>query len=136
MKPKQWLAQNGHIADPNQRGRLSAAHKALIEKAVLDGADIDGYAVSKAVSDTPAPKVERVSVDPNRIADVPDESRPETDWEAHTNNGPIGMRTVCNTCHSSLTYCHCPHPKVWLDSDTEGVVFFRARKSPLPKKKW
>lgn len=134
MRPKQWLFENGHIASPNQRGRMSLAHKQLIEDAVSKGAKIDGFSLVKSKGEDS--KVEKVSVSTDRIADVPDEHRAEEMWEAHTSEGTVGMRTVCNNCTSSLTYCHCQHPRVWVDFDREGVVFFKPRKKPLPNKKW
>lgn len=140
MKPKEWLHKNGHIDNPNQRGRLSAAHKSLIEQAVRDGVNIDGYAVStvqpKTEDEKALPKVERRAAPSDRLIDVPDEARSESDWEAYTASGPVGMLTVCNVCHSSFTYCHCQHPRVWVDHETEGVVFFKPRKTPLSNKRW
>lgn len=131
MKPKQWLFDNGHISEIG-RGRLSRDHISLIEQAVRDGAQIEGYAVSTAAPKTEAeksePAVEKVRHDPNRIMDVPDERRSESVWKAHTFvNGDkvnVGMRTVCNTCRSSLTYCPCRAPIVWVDHEATGVVTF------------
>lgn len=126
MRPKEWLAANGHIDNPNQRGRLSKDHTALIEQAVRDGAKIDGYAVSDKPTDSEV-KVEKVSVDPNRVYDVPDETRPETSWTAHVYIGgekhAVGMRTVCELCSSSLTYCHCRGPIVSVNNETYLVMF-------------
>lgn len=145
MRPKEWLAKNGHIDNPNQRGRLSKDHTALIEAAVRDGAKIDGYSVTPAL-DTGSPtapfvaKVERTSVDPNRIADVPEARRPDTDWVAHIyvdgEKTQVGMRTVCNVCHNSLTYCYCTQPQVnhiGLDTEAQAMVTFTMSKSPMPK---
>jgi len=142
MRPKQWLHKNGHIDNPNQRGRLSREHIALIEKAVREGAKIDGYGAS---TDTPAEggevKVERVSTDPNRIADIGEPRRPETSWKAHTmvdgTKVPVGMRTVCNLCRSSLTYCGCRSPYVNVmdreDTERQGLVIFTMGTFPSPK---
>lgn len=139
MRPKQWLKENGHIADANQRGRLSRENIALIEKAVREGADIDGYAVSKAVpkndTEKAAPAVNRVETGTGvkRIADIPDvQLRDEKVWKAHTTfegvTHKVGMRTACNTCGNSLTYCPCRFPvvNVYGVSDTEatGMVTF------------
>lgn len=139
MKPKEWLLANGHIKEIT-RGRMSREHINLIEQAVRDGVSIEGYAVStvqpKSEDEKALPKVEKRAVSSDRLIDVPDEARSESDWEAHTASGPVGMRTVCNTCHSSLTYCHCQHPRVWVDHETEGVVFFKPRKTPLSNKRW
>jgi hypothetical protein len=108
----------------------------------MDGWDIEGYVVTPGKPDPlakiplPGPTVERVKVDPNRIYDVPDVARDEDSWQAFTSEGEVGMRTVCNGCRSSLNYCHCPHPRVWVDHLTEAVVVFKPRKNPLPAKRW
>lgn len=136
MRPKQWLADNGHIADPTQRGRLSRDHIALIEDAVRNGAQIDGYAVStaqpKTEAEKTAPKVEKVATSSDRVADVPDVLRDESVWKAHTYDDgkavPVGMRTVCNTCGNSLNYCPCRTPTVWIDHERAGMVTFTLRK--------
>jgi uncharacterized Zn-finger protein len=108
----------------NDRGRLSKAADARCQALAAEGIDIQGYEVSGTPQSVKGVTVEKVKHDPNRIADVPDPSRSESDWTAHTSEGPVGMRTVCNLCHSSLTYCWCQHPRVWVDVDTEGVVYF------------
>ena len=143
MKPKQWLFDNGHITVIKQ-GRLSGEHKALIENAVRNGAQIEGFAVSTATPKNEAeksmPKVEKVSVDANRILDVPDEARNENQWEAYRfqDGKPVevGMRTVDNGCGSSLSYCRCESPRVWVDVDNEAMVRFKPRTRPLPNKRW
>lgn len=133
MKPKEWLFKNGHI-EVIGRGRLSAAHIALIHEAVANGVQIEGYSVSKTdiSTDKPEPvKVERIAHDPNRVVDVPDIARDERDFMAYrSENGKrieVGMRTVDNNCGSSLTYCHCESPRVWVDYDREAVVHFTSR---------
>lgn len=130
MKPKEWLVKNGHLKSIG-RGRLSAAHIDLIKQAVAAGEVIEGYSQSPK-SET----VERVSHDTARVFDMPEESRPEAEWEAFTVNGPVGMREVCNNCNSSFTYCYCPHPKTFLDHVTQGVVTFKPRQNPLPSRRW
>lgn len=133
MKPKVALVKDGFLpaGSENKRGRLSADAINRLKELALSGWDIDGYSVVKGTPDPtaaiplPGDRVEKVSVDPNSIADVPDETRPESDWNAFVGNKSIGMRTVCNTCHSSLTYCHCQHPRVWIDYNAEGVVVFK-----------
>lgn len=129
IKPKVALVQDGFLpkGSENKRGRLSQAAKERLAELASGGMDIEGYTVTKSSDSSKPDKVERVSVDPNRILDVPDEARSEDDWTAHTVNGQIGIRTVCNLCKSSLTYCHCPRPQVWLDHEQEGVVFFKPR---------
>jgi len=143
MKPKDWLLKNGHIKEIT-RGRMSRENIALIEEAVKSGVVIDGYAINKPVikSDKPksdtGPSVEKVSINANRIADVPDETRPESQWEAHTYvdgvKRKVGMRTVCNICNNSLTYCYCRTPLVTVDTDTAKMVTFTVRTTPLPNR--
>lgn len=142
MRPKDYLHSKGLIDNPNQRGRMSLAHKEIIEQAVRDGVQIDGYTVSQhqpASAEVNAPvKVERKSSD--GIADVPNEVRPEASWEAYTYvegvKREVGMRTVCNGCRCSLTYCHCRTARVWVSSEFEGLVNFTPRTKPLPVNPW
>jgi hypothetical protein len=133
IKPKQWLADNGHIdkADINKRGRMSAAHKALIMEAVANGADIEGYAVSKPAVSTVKPTVERVKDTGNVVADIPDMVRDPRDWEAFDDTGKpfaIGIKGVCENCRCSLTYCRCAFPVLRVDYDRVSVVTFKPKK--------
>jgi hypothetical protein len=140
MRPKDYLYSKGLIDNPKQRGRLSLAHKEIIEQAVRDGVQIDGYSVAKSTAPvkddgTSVPKVERV--EKGGIVDIGDETRPEKSWQAHyMMDGEKVMRTVCNTCNSSLTYCHCRTPYVWHDHERQGLVQFSLRKDPLPVNPW
>lgn len=138
MKPKVALVKDGFLpaGSENKRGRLSLDAINRLKTLAGQGWDIEGYSVSKATAVSEKPVVEKVSVDPNRIADVPDESRYENDWQAFVNDAEIGMRTVCNVCKSSLTYCRCQFPRVWVDFDTEGVVNFKPRTTPINPKRW
>lgn len=137
-KPKEYLFEHGKIDNPKQRGRMSLENKAFIAEAVANGVLIEGYGAE--VNDSGKTVVEKVSVDPNRVFDIPDEIRPESDWEAYSirdgANVHVGMRTPCNTCKNSLTYCYCSQPVVNLDYQTTGVVYFKARTTPLPNKRW
>lgn len=143
MKPKDWLLANGHIKEIT-RGRMSRENIALIEQAVRDGVQIDGYTVSTSVRTSPdnptPPKVEKVAVASDKIADVPDETRPEESWEAYTYvdgvKKSVGMRTVCNVCGNSLTYCADRTPIVWVDADVSGLVSFKVRTKPLSNTRW
>lgn len=121
MKPKVALVKDGFLppGSENKRGRLSADAIARLKELAAGGMSIEGYSVS---SDN---TVEKVAVDPNKVYDIPNESRPEDSWTAHTTEGPVGMRTICNLCHGSLNYCHCPHPRIWVDFDREAVVYFK-----------
>lgn len=140
MKPKVALVKSGFLpaGSENKRGRLSADAIAECKRLVAEeGYKIEGYEVSSTpASEKDAPVVQKKSVDPNRILDVPDEARSEDAWEAHTSEGPVGMRTVCNTCHSSLTYCHCAPPMVWVAYDRAAAVYFKPRTRPLNHRKW
>lgn len=135
MKPKEWLHQNGHI-DKVGRGRMSAHHKSLIEAALVADPTlrIEGFSVSAKSADASAdakPTVERVRVDTNRIADVPDMRRDERDWSAHViedgKTSEIGFRTVCNGCGNSLGWCYEETSRVWVAHNREAVVNFKPR---------
>lgn len=142
MKPKAALVKAGILpkGSENKRGRMSAAHIAECERLVRDeNYDIEGFAVSKAerAPETPA-KVERVAAaDPNRLIDVPDEARLESEWEAYhyVDGKPVslGMREVDNVCGSSFTYCHCPKPRMYVNG-VEVMVHFKARTAPAQKR--
>lgn len=145
MKPKVALVKDGFLpaGSENKRGRLSIDAINRLKELAASGWDIDGYSVTRTaptVGKPTAPVVEKVKADPNTIPDVPDESRPEKDWQAYRKFGleqvEVGMRTVCNVCGSSLSYCHCPKPVVWVDADLEAVVYFKPRTSPLVARKW
>lgn len=129
MKPKDWLKANGHISEI-KRGRMSREHIELIKAAVATGVKIEGYGEVTATADKPA-TVERTAVDPNRLVDVPDVYRDERTLMAYrTQDGKqieIGMRTVDNNCGSSLTYCRCDSPRVWVDHESQAVVNFKPR---------
>jgi hypothetical protein len=129
MKPKEWLLKHGHITEIG-RGRISLPNKALIEEAVRNGAVIEGYSVSTAPSKEGSDNVAKVEKTPKAgaIFDVPDEARSEDMWRAFraVDNVEVGMRTVCNgPCGSSLTYCRCEHPRVWVDHQSESLVYFK-----------
>jgi hypothetical protein len=137
MKPKMWLKENGFPDIKLGKGRMSGEQVEAVKAAVARGVHIEGYSAGPApVNSTETPEVKRVAVDGSRVVDVPDESRRPEDWQAYTSNGEIGIKTVCNLCKSSLTYCRCGQPKVWLDSDLEGVVWFKPRTVPLPSRPW
>ena len=133
ISPKKWLYDNGHTDTLGGRGRMSKAHKALIMEAVANGVAIEGYAVvdkATAATDKPA-KVERVAPNPNRVVDLPDMTRDESKVMAfYREDGKVvevGMRTVDNNCGTSLTYCPCESPRVWVDYDRQVVVNFKPR---------
>lgn len=145
MKPKVALVKDGFLpaGSENKRGRLSLAADARLKELAGMGWQIDGYSVSKSTTPDTAPVVTKAaSADPNRVVDVPDESRPESLWIAyrHADGKPVdvGMRTCCNVCRASLTYCRCESPRVWVDFDSEAVVYFKPRpeSKALPNKRW
>lgn len=129
MKPKVALVKDGFLpaGSENKRGRLSGEAIARLKVLAGQGWDIEGYSVSRSADTAVAPTVTKVATDPNRVLDVPDEARSEDLWTAHTSEGSVGMRAVCNGCGNSLTYCRCQHPRVWVDYDREAVVFFKPR---------
>lgn len=136
MKPKVALVKDGFLpaGSENKRGRLSADAINRCKELAAKGWQIEGYEVSKTEKSADAPKVEKVKVSTGakEIADIGNPLRDESVWEAYGNhNGevkPIGMRTVCNTCHCSLTYCPCKSPVVWIDYDAAVVVNFKPRR--------
>lgn len=135
-RPKEYLVHLGKLTDPNQRGRLSREHKAIIEDAIVNkGVKIIGYEVSTtAPKSGETVKVDRVATD--RVFDVPNESRPERDWEAVVEGKVIGIRTVCILCPNSLNYCHCREPRVRVEWNRSAAVSFRPRTTPLNVRFW
>lgn len=130
MKPKEWLMKNGHIKEVG-RGRMSAAHKALIESALLADPKlvIEGFSVSKPSVATAKPTVERVSTDTGMV-DVPDMVRDPRDWDAFDDTGKsfaIGIKGCCENCRNSVTYCHCPFPVLRVDQNRVSVVTFKPK---------
>lgn len=137
MKPKEALVKDGFLpagAD-RKRGRLSLDAIERLKDLASAGWEIEGYEVTDTPDATGAAVVDKVKTDPNAIADLPPMTRDENTTAAFTINGEVGMRTVCQNCRASLTYCPCPHPQVWLDHTQTGVVVFKQRTSPL-KRKW
>jgi hypothetical protein len=126
MKPKVALVKDGFLppGSENKKGRLSGAAIDRLKELAGQGWDIDGYAVSKN-ADSNTVSVEKKAVDPNAVIDIPNIARDEREMRAFTTEGEVGMRTVDNICGASLTYCHCPHPRVWVDFDREAVVYFK-----------
>lgn len=139
MKPKQALVKDGFLpkGSENKRGRMSG--KAIERCQYLvdhEGYTIDGFAKSSAAGkpavESAKPEIVRVSVDPNRIADVPDALRSEKDWTlVRADNGKpihaVGMRNVCQGCGSSFTYCPCRVP-TFLDNTGPVPVQFKVKK--------
>lgn len=131
MKPKAALVKDGFLpaGSENKRGRLSGDAVNRLKELAANGWNIEGFTVSKPtaeVKDNDEPvKVERVKRDSSAIEELVPMTRDENALEAFTSNGKIGFRTVCNICGSSLTHCPCPQPKVWLDYNREGVVYFK-----------
>lgn len=143
MKPKVALVKDGFLpaGSENKRGRLSGPAIERLKELAGKGWNIEGYSVSKSTAPNEAPVVEKVATaDPNAIIEVAEESRPEKDFVAYRYEDgkpqEIGMRTVCNVCRNSLTYCRCDSPRVWVDHDREAVVNFKPRKRPLPTVRW
>lgn len=138
MKPKVALVKDGFLpaGSENTRGRLSLSAITRCKELAAEGWDIDGYSkptVAVAPVAKTQDKVSKPATEFVGVADTPDEYRPESVWQAHANHGEkkvsIGMRTICNQCNNSLSYCHCRTPYVWLDFETEAAVSF----SPLNK---
>lgn len=140
MKPKEALLKGGRIAAIT-RGRISADNHAWLASKAAEGWAIDGYTVTKSTTSGTGPVVEKAERrDPNAVVDVPDEARAEDLWIAYRHDDgkqvDVGMRTCCNVCRASFTYCRCETPKVWVDVDREAMVYFKPRTTPLPKRRW
>lgn len=133
MKPKAALVKDGFTegdhtwsaGDENKRGRLSLVAKARLTELASKGWQIDDYSVSK--SEAGEVTVTKVKSDPNAVAEIPNPTRDEKALNAYSGTVKIGMRTVCNNCRRSLTYCPCEQPRVWLDCDLQGVVHFKVK---------
>lgn len=135
MKPKAALIKDGTIPTKMGKGRLSGEQIARCKELAAMGWDIEGYTVTKSTAADATPVVEKAERhDPNRVFDIPDESRPESVWRAYRHDDgkqvTVGMRTVCNACGTSLTYCRCEHPRVWVDHNAEAVVYFKPVRKP------
>lgn len=137
MKPKAALVKDGFVegdhtwspGDENKRGRLSGVAKARLTELALQGWPIDDYSVTKSADTSKPDTVVKVKTDPNTVADIPNPTRDEKAMEAYSGTVKVGMRTVCNNCRRSLTYCLCESPRVWLDHETQGVVNFKPVKA-------
>ena len=133
MKPKEWLLKNGHIKEAG-RGRMSAAHKALIAEALAADPTlvIEGYSVSKPAPNTGKPAtVTREPVTSTGVADVPEQRRHPDEWEPFDDAGnriPTGIKGICDNCKSSFTYCYCRHSVSILDGGRVSVVTFKPKK--------
>lgn len=142
MKPKQALVKDGFLPKDaeNTRGRLSKAAIERCKELVALGWDIEGYANDSTPNSTPtAATVAKVKVDNGArvIADIGNPSRDENAVMAKAGTKTIGMRDVC-TCGTSLTYCWCPNPTVWVDGGGPVAVNFipRPQNSERPNKWW
>lgn len=138
MKPKAALVKDGFLPAGSElkRGRLSADAINRCKELASQGWQIDGYEVSSTANTEPVVNKVKVATGAKEIADIGEPFRHEDAWTAHSTMGEVGMRTVCNNCRCSLTYCPCPHPVVNLDHETVGVVVFKSRTVPLPAKRW
>lgn len=138
LKPKVALVKDGFLpaGSENKRGRLSAAAIERCKELAASGMKIEGYE-SKVSNTGEAPTVEKVKVsNSSTVADIGEPFHHEEAYQAFTSEGEVGMRTVCNNCKCSLTYCPCPKPVVNLDHERTGVVFFKPRTVPLNVKRW
>jgi hypothetical protein len=129
MKPKEALVKDGFLpkGSENTRGRMSKAAIERCEQLASKGWDIDGFSVVKSADTSKPDTVARIKTDPNAVVDIPNPTRDESAMQAFSGTSKVGMRTVCNNCKRSLTYCPCEQPRVWLDHNTQGVVFFKAK---------
>lgn len=130
MKAKEWLKANGHIAEIT-RGRISGENHSRIAQAIANGLVLSDYNKgneSKATKTTRAAKPKVKSVSSNDVVADIRYTYPEDEFTAYRFDGtkkiPVGMRTVCNTCRNSLVGCFCGEPKIWVDHNTEAMVYF------------
>lgn len=129
MKPKEALVKDGFLpkGSENTRGRMSKAGITRCEELAASGWSIDGFSVTKSADSSKPDTVTKIKTDPNAVVDIPNPTRDETAMTAWVGTENVGMRKVCNNCRRSLTYCPCEQPKVWVDSDLEGVVYFKVK---------
>lgn len=126
MKPKVALVKDGFLppGSENTRGRMSKDAIARCEALAAQGWNIDGFTAKPSADSSKPVTVERVSVDPNRIADVPDALRDFRDFTlVRKDTGKpihaVGMKNVCQGCRSSFTYCPCQVPTFL---DNTGII--------------
>lgn len=142
MKPKEALVKDGFLppGSENVRGRLSGAAIERCKELAAQGWNIEGYQSKAGESGVATVEKVKVATGSKEIADIGHPIHDEYEWEAYGNDGgvvkDIGMRTVCLNCNSSLTYCPCKTPRVWLDFDRTVLVNFRLRRTPLSNKRW
>lgn len=128
MKPKEALVKDGFLPpDASGRGRLSKDADARCKELAAQGWQIDGYSVAKSADTSKPDTVVKVKTDPNSVSEIPNPTRDEKALVAYSGNIKIGMRTVCNNCRRSLTYCPCESPRVWLDHNNQGIVYFKVK---------
>lgn len=134
ITPKKWLVENGHAPKEymNARGRMPRAYKDLIEAAVLEGAQIEGFALQASTGPAEADTVK--SVKPNAgekiIADV-NFRYSEDDYVCREDDtGKLrGMREACRNCGCSVVGCWCPQPLIVKTDGTGSVYVTVERKS-------
>lgn len=134
MKPKEYLFSKGMIEKVG-KGRLSREHVQFLKDEAAKGVYIEGYSLSVPASVVKSDKPKAEVSKEKGIVDIGPPLRDEDALMAVCDGKEIGMRTICNTCHSSLTYCGCQYPKVNIDHEREGVVVFKPRTTPN-RKRW
>lgn len=140
MKPKEYLRSKG--VETSGRGRMPRAHVQMIQDAVNSGIVIEGYPMPSPTTapdgTTIASEVKRVAPSETGLIDCGPPLRDENALIAKVEGTVIGMRTVCVACGSSLNYCGCENPVVWIDHTRRGVVTFYPRPSnaPRPNRWW
>lgn len=140
-KAKEALFAAGRITVIG-KGRISRENNAWLDEQIAAGKfTVSGLSVSsnpvitKDSQSTQAVVVKREKIADTGIADIGEPYRNEESTEAFSDNGPVGMRTVCNLCGNSLTYCYHPIPRVHTLTG-EVDVSFKRRVKPLPVNPW
>lgn len=132
--PKEYLRSIG--IDVSGRGRMSAENVAKVKEAVASGVSIKGYATvsTPALAATTEESVSRTSG--TGVFDIRPPLRDERMLTATAGGKEVGMRTVCQGCGNSLTYCPCIRSMVYVDHDRIAAVEFKQLNSPKPVRWW
>lgn len=114
MKPKEYLVKHGHL-DKIGRGRLSSKHIEIIENAVANGANIEGYSATAAPVEN-EPKVVRKVENNNDIVELQPYRYSEDEFVAfeYVDGKKItrSLREACRNCRVSLVQCWCGNPTI------------------------
>lgn len=119
----------------NKRGRLSVAHQQLIEKAVAEGIQIQGYSVAPTPT-APAPVVKKATVSTEKqILEPAPYHYPENEYRAYElvdgKRKYRSLREACRHCRLSLVGCWCATPEIVSTDGTKSVRIYIERKEVI-----